>query len=168
MRLRAVFLMATIYGCAATKSSVELSQPISADGAGTFCGQVVYSHHNADYLPLSIRNLPSRTNVQFSYQLEVKYGIEDDTGWDLFNPFLIVGVPKSADDVLVLGQLQIKSNTGFKKILEDAVLLSKSKTLFSEGETLTDMRRKGLIHLRNRMDMMLLGDLDLLSRQEFL
>jgi len=70
--------------------------------------------------------------------------------------------------VLVLGQLQIKSNTGFKKILEDAVLLSKSKTLFSEGETLTDMRRKGLIHLRNRMDMMLLGDLDLLSRQEFL
>ena len=92
------------------------------------------------------------------YQYEVEYGVEDETAFDLFNPLLVVGMAKSEDTVVILGSLELKTDSGFEKTYEEVIVLSASNTIFSEGETLTDIRRKGLIQIRNKIDLALSQD----------
>jgi len=157
-----IFLIA-LYGCAITKSSVSPIGNVSEANRSVLCGVVIYEGHNNDYLPMSIQHSPDRKNVLIHYQYEIKYGVEDDTAFDLFNPLLLFGMPKSEDNVMVLGKLEIKTDSGFEKVYEEVIVLRKSKTIFSEGETLTDIRRKGLTQLRNKIDSAISADRDLFS-----
>jgi hypothetical protein len=158
-----VVALIIIQGCTSTKSSVKPVGEISEANRSILCGVVVYDGHNRDYLPLSLRNTPDRKKVLIQYQYEVKYGVEDDTAFDLFNPLLLFGVPKSEDSVVVLGKLEIKNDSGFEKTYEEVIVLRKYKNIFSEGETLTDIRRKGLIQMRNKIDSAIAEDRGLFS-----
>ncbi len=103
-----------------------------------------------------------------SYQYEVSYNVEAETGWDLFNPFIVVGVPKSKDNVGVSGRLRLSvEGSGYSKDYDDAVVLDKKKFLFSEGDTLTEMRRSALIQLRDSIDQQLVKDKSTLSALGF-
>ncbi len=151
-------ILAMLIGCAATQSSVPLPDAIPEAQQGTFCGSIAYRSTNTEYLPLSLRHVREGASAEFIYEYEVKYGVEDDTMFDLFNPALIVGAPKSKDSVFVLARLTVKTTSGFEKHYEDAISLTKSTRLFSEGDTLSEVRRKGLIGIRNKIDAMLQRD----------
>lgn len=158
--LVAIFLS----GCAATKSSLDPVKELADSERIRLCGRVIYNGHNREYLPLSLRESPDRRRVQMVYQYEVSYGVEDDTAFDLFNPLLLMGMSKSEDSVVVLGKLEIRTDSDFERIYKEVVVLSKSKTIFSEGETLTEIRRKGLLQMRNLMDLTLARDRSLFAR----
>ena len=120
-----------------------------------------YSNYNTEYLPRIIHDDPAYGDTLITYQYEVNYGVEEDTAFDLFNPFLILGVEKSKDAVVVTGQLNIKSGSNFKKEYRETVILNKTKTLYSEGSTLSELRREGLIQLRDKIDALLITDKEL-------
>ena len=153
-----IIVLGAICGCSSTKSSINSVGVITDTSKGTLCGIVIYEGHNTGYLPLSLRDSPDRDNVQMKYQYEVEYGVEDETAFDLFNPLLVVGMAKSEDTVVILGSLELKTDSGFEKTYEEVIVLSASNTIFSEGETLTDIRRKGLIQIRNKIDLALSQD----------
>lgn len=160
-RMRVLWILIsliTFYGCTSTRISIDPVGEVSESNKSILCGVVIYEGHKSEYLPLSLRDSPNRRNVKIKYQYEVKYGVEDDTALDLFNPLLIMGMPKSEDNVVILGRLEIKTDSGFAKTYEEVIVLSKSKTIFSEGETLTDIRRKGLILMRDKIDFVLSQD----------
>jgi len=159
----ALIVAAVGSGCSSTHSSKPPAPTLSNQDAGWLCGVLSYQGTNPDYLPRVIRPVPE-SKVQVSYEYQVSYNVEAETGWDLVNPFILVGVPKSKDNVGVSGRVHISlDGSDFAKTYDDGVVLDKQKFLFSEGETLTDMRRSALIQLRDSMDRKLLSDRSVLS-----
>lgn len=154
-------LTLALYGCAEIAKTNAIGNEITVPSTVHLCGAVEYRNYNTDYLPLSLNDDPTYSDIFITYQYEVKYGIEEDTAFDLFNPFLIFGVEKSEDAVVVNGQLNIKSGSNFEKEYRETVILNKSKTLYSEGSTLSELRREGLIQLRDKIDALLISDKDL-------
>jgi hypothetical protein len=154
---------ASVLGCSSTHSSKPPAPTLASQDVGWLCGVLNYQGTNPDYVPRSIRPIPE-SKVHVSYEYQVSYNVEAETGWDLFNPFLLVGVPKSKDNVGVSGRVSISlEGSDFAKTYDDGVVLDKQKFLFSEGETLTEMRRSALIQLRDSMDRKLLSNRSVLS-----
>jgi hypothetical protein len=145
-------------GCSSTRSSKAPLTELVQQDSGWLCGVLDYEGSNLDYLPRVIR-LVQESTARISYQYEVRYDVEAETVWDLFNPFIFVGVPKSKDNVVVSGLLQLSvDGTDYSRYYEDAVVLEKKKFIFSEGDTLTEMRRSALIQLRDSIDQRLVND----------
>ncbi|MEN8108477.1 MAG: hypothetical protein ABFS22_10780 [Pseudomonadota bacterium] len=163
-----LIILSTLYGCSSTRISIKPVGEVSESNKNILCGVIIYDGHNSDYLPLSLRGSPDRRHVQINYQYEVKYSVEDDTAFDLFNPLLLMGMAKSEDNVVILGRLEINTDSGFDKTYEEVIVLSKSKTIFSEGETLTDIRRKGLILMRDKIDSAISKDRSLYANHGIL
>jgi hypothetical protein len=159
----AAIMMIGVAGCSSTQSSKPAAPELSGHEIGWLCGVLDYDGTNADYVPRAIRPVQS-SRVHVSYEYQVSYNVEGETAWDLVNPFLLVGVPKSKDNVGVAGRVRIEfDGSDFSKTYDDGVVLEKKKFLFSEGDTLTEMRRSALIQLRDSMDRMLLRDRSVLS-----
>jgi hypothetical protein len=76
----------------------------------------------------------------------------------IFNPFLIVGVPKSADTVVVRGTLELIRQSEVVKRYEKKLTLSKNKNVYNDGDTLTEIRKQGLLQVRDHIDRELLAD----------
>jgi hypothetical protein len=154
-------------GCSSTHSSKAPVPELLQQDVGWLCGQLTYDGSNPDYVPRVIRQV-QESRARVSYQYEVSYNVEAETAWDLFNPFIVVGVPKSKDNVGVSGRLRLSiEDSGYSKDYDDAVVLDKKKFLFSEGDTLTEMRRSALIQLRDSIDQRLLKDRSALSALGF-
>lgn len=152
-----------VTGCSSTYSSKPAAPELSSQEIGWLCGVLAYDGTNPDYVPRVIRPVQN-SKVQVSYEYQVSYNVEGETAWDLVNPFILVGVPKSKDNVGVSGRIRIElDGSDFSRTYDDGVVLDKKKFLFSEGDTLTDMRRSALIQLRDSMDRMLLRDRSVLS-----
>ena len=106
----------------------------------------------------ALRNVPADTQRTLRFEYEIGYGIDDESAFDLFNPFLIVGATKSKDSMYVLGLLTLERDGKTIKSYRETITLEKSKSIFSEGETLTDIRRQGLLRLRDVIDARLSAD----------
>ena len=159
----ALIIIAAMAGCSSTHSSMPVAPELSGQEIGWLCGVLNYQGTNPDYLPRVIRPAPE-SKVHVSYEYQVSYNVEAETGWDLVNPFILVGVPKSKDNVGASGRVRLSiEGSDFSKTYDDGVVLDKQKFLFSEGDTLTDMRRSALIQLRDSMDRKLLSDRLVLS-----
>jgi len=76
----------------------------------------------------------------------------------VFNPLLIAGISKSEDSVFIGGQLKIYRGNQLLRKYEETVTLSKGKTLYSEGDTLTEIRKQGLLHVRDKIDEQVYAD----------
>jgi hypothetical protein len=74
-------------------------------------------------------------------------------------------MPKGTDAVVVAGVLEIVKDGALLKRYEKSVVLKKDKTVFSEGETLTEMRKKGLLLVRDQIDLQLVEDQQILAKQ---
>jgi hypothetical protein len=161
----ASFLVAVqLSACSSTHSSRPPVAALPADQTGWLCGALSYDGTNPEYVPRVVRAVSDATRVRVSYAYEVSYGVEGETGWDLFNPFLLVGVPKSKDNVGVSGRVVVSvDGTDFSRSYDEAVVLDKHKFIFSEGDTMTEMRRAALIQLRDLLDQRLLADRSALS-----
>ena len=58
----------------------------------------------------------------------------------------------------VLGLLTLEHDGKTIKSYRETITLEKSKSIFSEGETLTEIRRQGLLRLRDVIDARLSAD----------
>lgn len=108
---------------------------------------------NREYVPRIVDEQSEDTPLVFKYRYEVTYG-RDNTSQllPLFNPLTILGFPIGEDTMIVLGTLEIfDSGVPIKKYTAVSAF-EKTRNLFSEGETMTMLRRKGLLSVRNNLE----------------
>lgn len=161
-----VSIWALLTACAETRISVP--PPSSAAPIAPFvCGKLEYAGSNPEWLPRALRDVPSDAHRVLRFEYELEYGIDDESAFDLFNPFLIFGATKSEDAIYVLGVLRISKDGEHIKDYRQQITLDKAKSIFSEGETLTEMRRQGLLRLRDVMDAALQADRSALAAAGF-
>lgn len=145
-------------GCAATRVSESGIAPVNAERVAKYRAGVEYAG-NPDYLPRTIQaDASASRRVVFRYAHDVAYDVPGDHPAQLFNPLLIAGMAKSSDRVVVQGALDVLKDGALVKRYEKKLELGKDKTLFSEGETLSEIRRKGLLLVRDAIDQMLDAD----------
>lgn len=159
--LYALLLFLGPISCATTQYSDGTSAgsaPTVATESGLAIPATVQYEGNPDYLPRSLTRSADEQPITAVYVYQVIYNSEKEHPLTVFNPLLIAGMSKSEDAVIILAQLEFfKGQVSLKKY-EKAVTLSKNKTLFSEGDTLTEMRRNGLLHVRDSIDQQVYAD----------
>ena len=156
-----VLLASILSGCSSTTVSSKSQSALDITKQAVLCGRLEYEGSNFDYVPLIFNQdneIPSE-DVRFLYRYEVKYDVDMDTVFELFNPFLILGIPKSTDVILVSGQIDVLGPQNFTKTYLNSINLVKKDSIFSDGDTLSEIRKAGLIALRNSFDEMMLADL---------
>lgn len=145
--------------CAGTKVSEPVPDAIDLKGVMQLPGSVNYTG-NPLYLPrmLDPKGTSTADGIVFRYTHNVTYDVPVENAAQLFNPFLILGVPKSGDTIVVRGTLELLKKSEVIKRYDKTLVLSKSKNVYSDGDTLTEMRKQGLIQVRDHIDSALIAD----------
>ncbi|MHB8471799.1 MAG: hypothetical protein ACYDC8_02885 [Gammaproteobacteria bacterium] len=145
-------------GCAATKYSDGGSASVlNTPPPYQITARVNYDKNPA-YLPRSLISASSGSALVADYVYEVNYGMGHEHVLTVFNPLLIAGMSKTEDSVFIGGQLKIYRGDQLLRKYEETVTLSKGKTLYSEGDTLTEIRKQGLLHVRDKIDEQVYAD----------
>jgi len=121
---------------------------------------------NAEYLPrtVSAESHP-RSPLTLRYQYGVTYGRDAvHQALPLFNPLTIIGFPIGANTVVVSAKLDVLKESSLIKTYTAVCVLDKHRTIFSEGETLSELRRRGLLAVRDNIETQMYGDRDLLFK----
>lgn len=156
-----LMMLISIGGCAVSQYSKDA--PSSAPSElFQIHGKLTYSG-NPEYLPRSVHASSTGEGADIKYEYFVHYGTDGESNLTVFNPFLIVGANKATDSVTVVGVLTITARNGKQKIFKDGITVSKNTALFSEGATYTEMRKAGLIRVRNLIDKKLENEKSVLT-----
>jgi hypothetical protein len=121
---------------------------------------------NAEYLPrtVSAETYPGAA-LLLRYRYEVTYGRDAvHQALPLFNPLTIVGFPIGSDTVVVTAKLEVLKGSSEVKTYTAVCILNKSRTVFWEGETLSELRRRGLLAIRENIETQMHGDRDVLLK----
>lgn len=149
-------------GCA---PNVVITPDITVIPTGDFLlgGKIDYDG-NKEYLPRTVRADPSLEPLPIlRYRYEVTYGRDAvPQALPLFNPLTIVGFPIGADTVVVTGKLEILKGSSAIKTYTAVCILDKHRTIFSEGETMSEIRKRGLLAVRDNIEAQMYVDRDLL------
>jgi hypothetical protein len=145
-------------GCAATlRTTPEPAGPPPID-----C--VVRAHidyaGNRDYLPSVLLDDPSaHADSVVHYTHEEQYGSSAlPTEVQLVNPLHLIGMPTGSSDLVVVARLDVMRRGEVVRSFAAAAVMSRNDTMFGEGETLTEMRRRGLLLLRDNISSQLCAD----------
>jgi len=149
-------------GCA---TNVIITPDVAAIAAGDFSlsGTIDYDG-NKEYLPRTVSaDASSVRTLTLRYRYEVTYGRDAvPQVLPLFNPLTIVGFPIGADTVVVTGKLEILGGSSTVKTYSAVCMLDKHRTIFSEGETMSEIRKRGLLAVRDNIESQMYADRDLL------
>ena len=149
-------LLAT--GCV---TSVSITPQLSAKdtGACEIRAQVRYDG-KAQYLPAALTvDQAASDRMVFRYAYEAQYGLKEiPPGIMLVNPLALFGFPTGSDNVVVTGYLDLIRDETTLRSYAAAVSMKRSGTIFSEGETFTEMRRRGLLLVRENIGQQLCKD----------
>jgi hypothetical protein len=121
---------------------------------------------NAEYLPrtVSAESGPGAT-LTLRYRYEVTYGRDAvHQALIFFNPLTIIGFPIGTDTVVVTAKLAVLKGNFQVKEYTAVCILDKHRTIFWEGETLSELRRRGLLAVRDNIETQMYGDRDLLLK----
>jgi hypothetical protein len=155
-------LCLVLAACAGTRVSESNIVAVAPEHVARLRANVDYTG-NADYLPRMVQpDAGAQKRVVIRYSHDVSYYVPGENPAQLFNPLLIAGMAKSSDKIVVTGLLEVVKDGGVVRRYQKVLVLDKDKTLFSEGETLSEMRRKGLLLVRDAIDQMLAADEDAL------
>lgn len=138
-------------GCAATlRVTPDVAGPPAA-------GCVVRAHveydGNRDYLPaVLVDDAAAHPDSVIRYAHEEQYGTSAlPTGVQLVNPLHWIGMPTGSSDLVIVARLNVMRRGEVVRSFAAAAVMSRNDTMFGEGETLTDMRRRGLLLLRDNI-----------------
>lgn len=154
----AVGLLLCITGC---ETSVVMTPDLGRGAPGTCMVSAPMSYDgNPDYLPRVIAAEPvaaQATVLRYTYntQYDAKQGI---TALQVVNPLLIVGFPTGANSTAITGLLEVVRGGQTIRSYGAAAAMKRSATVFSEGETLTAMRRRGLLIVRDNISAQICRD----------
>ena len=145
-------------GCStSTLVTPEIAAPVPANC--TIFGHVSYDG-NRDYLPDVLTDDPDRpADSVLRYTHEDHYGRDDlPTGVQLVNPLHLVGMPTGSSSLSILARLDIMREGGVVRSFAAVAVMERSESMFSEGETFTEMRRKGLMLLKKNISAQVCAD----------
>lgn len=158
LTLSAVGLLLCTTGCA---TSVMMTPDLGrgAPGACTITAPMSYEG-NPDYLPQAVAAEPvaaQATVLRYTYntQYDAKQGI---TALQVVNPLMIVGFPTGSNFTAVTGLLEVVRGGRTIRSYGAACAMKRTGTVFSEGETLTAMRRRGLLLIRANISAQICRD----------
>ena len=121
---------------------------------------------NAEYLPrtVSAESHPEAALI-LRYRYDVTYGRDAvHQAFPLFNPLTIVGFPIGADTVVVTAKLDVLKGSSQVKAYAAVCVLDKHRTIFWEGESMSELRKRGLLAVRENIETQMYGDRDLLIK----
>jgi hypothetical protein len=141
----AVGLLICTAGCATTVLTTP-DVPRGATGSCTIRAPMSYGG-KPDYLPRAIAAEPVAAQATFlRYTYDTQYDAKQAvTLLQVVNPLLIVGFPTGSNSGTITGLLEVVREGRTIRSYGAACNMKRSSTVFSEGETLTDMRRRGLL-----------------------
>jgi hypothetical protein len=158
-------LFSLIFSACATNVVITPDLAIVQSNDFSLSGNIDYQG-NADYLPrtVSAESHPGAT-LTLRYRYEVTYGRDAvPQALSLFNPLTIIGFPIGADTVVVTAKLEVLKESTQVKTYTAVCILDKHRTIFSEGETLSELRKRGLLAVRDNIETQMYGDRDLLLK----
>ncbi|HYA19834.1 MAG TPA: hypothetical protein VEG25_04210 [Burkholderiales bacterium] len=128
-------------------------------------GQIVYDG-NRDYFPRTIaEDSLDKSGLVFRYKYEVAYGKDNlPQAIPLFNPLTLVGFPVGEDTVVIVGHMEILRENGVVKTYTATCAFDKKRSMYWEGDTLTELRKKGLIAVRDNIETQMNQDQVFLSK----
>lgn len=113
---------------------------------------------NRDYLPRVLEEGPARADgLVVDYRYQVVHKNTDIDAIALFNPLSIVGFPSGSNELTLLAELKILRQGTLLKDYRAACTIEQQTGLWS-FRTVTDMRREGLIALRDNIESQLVRD----------
>jgi hypothetical protein len=152
-----------LHGCATT---MEIKPQVAQIEKTDFRikGKIIYEG-NKEYLPRVLVDQPISDNqLVFKYMYKAIYGKHDVPDLvALYNPLTIVGFPTGENTLTILGKLDVLKGEEVIKSYTATCILEKTRSLFSEG-TFTEMRKKGLIAVRNNIEIQMYLDKDYLEK----
>jgi hypothetical protein len=146
-----------LYSCATTmKIDPQVKQKDNIDFR--LKGIVIYEG-NKEYLPrVLIDERVTEPKIDLKYTYGVFYGKKEVPDvLALYNPLTIVGFPTGENAVTVIGRLDILRGGEVIRSYGSTCILEKTRNLFSEG-TFTEMRKKGLIAVRDNIESQICSD----------
>lgn len=113
-----------------------------------------------DYLPGALIAQPAVSGgLMFRYAFQAQYGLKaTDPILAAFNPLTLVGFPVGSDNLVVTGRVDVLRGDAILRTYAAAAAMKRSSTVFSEGETFTEMRRRGLLLVRDNLSSQLCHD----------
>lgn len=115
---------------------------------------------NSDYLPRTVSEAENTEGLPvISYSYTVGYGKDAVSDLlPLFNPLSLVGFPIGSDSIAIVGFLEIKREEKLLKQYRATCLINKTRNLFYEGDTYSELRRNGLLMVRDDIEAQMLND----------
>ncbi len=159
-----LFCTFLLFGCA---TSMEVTPKVEQINNIDFQikGKIIYDG-NREYLPrVIVDESISDSGLTFQYTYNAIYGKHDvPEVVALFNPLNIVGFPTGENSLTIIGKLDILKGKELIKSYTATCVLEKTRNLFSEGETFSEIRKKGLIAVRDNIEAQIYQDRDFLSK----
>jgi len=166
-KIHLLFIILTISsmtGCTANMVLIpELGKNIDVAGI-KIKGTLKQYDGNREYLPRTLDDDPtSNPNLYFHYEYQVIYG-KDSTHQAVyfFNPLTIVGFPIGEDTLVIEARLIVFSKNQTVKEYKATCAFQKVRSIFSEGETFSELRKKGLLLVRDNIEAQMCHDKDFL------
>jgi hypothetical protein len=162
--LFSLFFFSFLGGCATKIAVTPQVEKIDIKSNLQLRGVMEYNGSNKEYLPQTIKEDSCHTSLSFKYEYQIAYG-RDKTpqALPLFNPLTIVGFPIGENTIVVTGTLTIQKGKEVIKEYKATCGMEKVRNLFSEGETFSELRKKGLIMVRDNIDLQMHKDREFLS-----
>jgi hypothetical protein len=134
-----------------------------SSGTTLISGKIDYDG-NAEYLPRTVSVEPSEhVSLVVRYCYEVTYGRDAvNQVIPLFNPLSLIGFPTGSDTVVVTAKLEVIQLGAVVKAYTSVCVLDKYRTIFYEGDSLSVLRKKGLLAVRANIEAQMSSDKELL------
>jgi hypothetical protein len=163
-RLLPAALAAALTGCA---TSVTVTPQLAGKQQAADChirAPVQYDG-KADYLPTALDAQPAVSGqLFFRYTYTAQYGLKETEPFlAMVNPLTLVGFPVGSDNLVVTGRVDVVRGQETLRSYGAAAAMQRSATVFSEGETFTEMRRRGLLLVGGNLSAQLCHDEALLA-----
>lgn len=132
---------------------VLLGGPITFDG-------------KREYLPRTITDAPTSENglsFRYSYH-EIQQRNDSLDVLALFNPLTLIGFPTGGTQSTVTGKLEILKGMEALKTYTATCVLEVTRTIFTDGESFSELRRKGLVAVRDNIEAQMVQDKEFLAK----
>jgi hypothetical protein len=162
-----VIILSSIFlaGCGASMMVIPEVKPVDNLAGFNIQGKIVYDpHYNKDYLPRTLtNNTAPDAPITLQYEYTIAYGKRDVPALiALYNPLTILGFPIGDSTMIVVGKLDVLKEKEMVKSYTATCTFEKTRNLFSEGETSSELRKQGLVAVRNNIEAQMFHDSEFL------
>lgn len=118
-----------------------------------------------DYLPAALVPDPGASaTTEIRYSFEAQYGLKEFNPIAVIvNPLIVIGFPTGGDNLVVTGRVDVVRGDTTLRSYAAAAAMKRSSTVYYEGETFTEMRRRGLLLVGENLSQQLCKDADALG-----